>query len=148
MACQLLKWYTISVSCNTVGPHTAVLPSAWLCRPSHARSSDSGTCADAAALGELSRLLVTLDIELSLYFPLDSFVDPSGKSCTDLLMKSLARCDAIFVPGGDGSTPLHPADLFELTRQLRAAVHAAHNGTKFYVSLQQYVTTPSLIEHS
>jgi hypothetical protein len=52
-------------------------------------------------------------------------------------MKSLARCDAIFVPGGDGSTPLHPAELFALTQQLSVAVHAVHNGTKFYVSLQQ-----------
>ena len=65
----------------------------------------SGACADAAPLGELSRFLVTLDIELSLYFPLDSFVDPAGSACTDLLMKSLARCDAVFVL----PSPHHPA---------------------------------------
>jgi hypothetical protein len=103
----------------------------------------AGACSDAAPLGELSRFLVTLDIELSLYFPLDSFVDPAGKACTELLMKSLARCDTVFVPGGDGSTPLHPADLFALTQQLHDAVHTVHNGTKFYVSLQQYVETAS-----
>ena len=103
---------------------------------SHALSS--GDCLDAAPLGELSKLLVTLDIELSLYFPLDSFVTPVGKACTLQLMQSLARCDAIFVPGGDGSTPLLPVDLFALTQQLADAVHAVHNGTKFYVSLQQY----------
>ena len=98
----------------------------------------SGDCADAAPLGQLSQLLVTLDIELSLYFPLDSFVDPAGKACTNQLMHALARCDAIFVPGGDGSTPLHPADLFALTQQLADTVHTVHNDTKFYVSLQQY----------
>ena len=102
---------------------------------SHCRA---GTCSDAAPLGQLSRFLVTLDIELSLYFPLDSFVHPAGKACTDVLMKSLARCDAVFVPGGDGSTQLHPADLFALTQQLHDAVRAVHNDTKFYVSLQQY----------
>ena len=53
-------------------------------------------------------------------------------------MKSLARCDAVFVPGGDGSTQLHPADLFALTQQLHDAVRTVHNDTKFYVSLQQY----------
>ena len=53
-------------------------------------------------------------------------------------MHALARCDAIFVPGGDGSTPLHPADLFALTQQLADTVHTVHNDTKFYVSLQQY----------
>ncbi len=118
-------------------PPYSILTCVPLCRPHNHRFLDLGTCADANPLAELSRFLVTLDIELSLYFPLDSFVGPSGKACTDLLMKSLARCDAIFVPGGDGSTPLHPADLFALTQQLRTTVHAVHNGTKFYVSLQQ-----------
>jgi hypothetical protein len=61
-------------------------------------------------------------------------------------MKSLARCDAIFVPGGDGSTALHPADLFALTQQLSVAVHAVHNGTKFYVSLQQCAKSLSCIQ--
>jgi hypothetical protein len=98
-----------------------------------------GSCLDAAPLAELSLFLVKLDIELSLYFPLDSFLGPAGKSCTDLLMNSLARCDAVFVPGGDGSTPLQPADLFATTKELRDAVLQVHNGTRFFVSLQQCV---------
>ena len=85
-----------------------------------------------------SKLLDSLAMNVSVWYPMNYFIDPDGVNQTVAMFKAMVGLDEVFVPAGDGSEVLAPLPMLAVIEEQAKYLALYHPSASSWVNAQQY----------